>query len=132
MYHQIIHNVDASLTLHQMRNHIQDEDTVSNRRQMSALGDHCFVIGSSAIILSNEEKDATETNQESNVAFFHMYKARIAYYSTRYVKDRELKRENTICSFRCRDGSIKYSQSSLFVADPRPVALIILIKHVPH
>ena len=38
---------------------------------MSALGDHSFIIGFSAkVILSNEEKDATETNQESNVAFF--------------------------------------------------------------
>ena len=38
---------------------------------MSALGDHSFIIGFSAkVIFSNEEKDATETNQESNVAFF--------------------------------------------------------------
>jgi len=89
---------------------------------VSALGDHSYIICFSAkVILSN---DATETNQESKVAFFHMYKVGIVYYSTRYVEDRELKRENTICSFRCRDSSIKYSQISFFVADPRLVALI--------
>jgi len=129
IYHQIIHNVDASLTMQQMRHHIQDEGTVSTRRRMSAIGDHqgdhCYIIGSLAkAILNNEEKDATETNQEFNVVFFRMYKAGVVYYSTRYVKDRELKRENTICSFRCRDGSIKYGQINLFVADPRPIALI--------
>jgi len=92
IYHQIIYNVDASLTMQQMRHHIQDEGTVSSRRRMSAIGNHCYIIGSSAkVILNSEEKDATKTNQESNAVFSRMYKAGVEYYSTRYVKDRELK-----------------------------------------
>ena len=47
IHHQILHNVDAILTMQLMRHHLQDEDiTVIPRRRMSILGDHCYMIGS--------------------------------------------------------------------------------------
>ena len=110
VHHQILHNVDASLTMQLMRHHIPGEAAtvlVPPRRRMSDLGDHCYINGSIArATLTNEEKDATETNQESNQesndVFFQLYKVGVSYYSTSYVKDRDFKRENTICSFRDR------------------------------
>ena len=126
IHHQILHNIDASLTMQLMHHHLPDEVTkYTRRRNMSILGDHCYIVGSTAkTTLTNEQKDATETNQESNVVFFRLYKAGITYYSTSYVKEREFKRENTICCFTDREGTICYGQINLFVFDPTPVALI--------
>ena len=54
---------------------------------MSKIGKHCYIIGTIVkSTLTDEQKDATETNQEYNSVFFRLYKEGIAYYSTGYVQ----------------------------------------------
>ena len=58
IHHQILHNIDVSLTMQLMRHQLQGEATTypnALRRTMSFLGNHCYVIGVTAkLILTNE------------------------------------------------------------------------------
>ena len=125
IHHQILHNIDVSITMQLIRHNLS---TLSNTRNMSQLGDHCYIVGSTAkTILTEKQKYAIDTNQEYNIVFYRLHKAGVTYYSTSYVNDQNFKRENTICSFtNGRDTIHHYGQIDLFVADPRPVALIKL------
>jgi len=116
VHHQILHNIDASLTMQMVSHHLPDEPaTCTSRRNMSNIGEHCYIIGSLAkTTLTNEQKDV----------FFQLYKEGITYYCTDYAKKQKLKREDTICRFIGRDGNIYYGQIILFVIDPRPVAFV--------
>ena len=45
------------------------------------------------------------------------------YYSTQYMKERIIKRENTFCSF-IKDDNIGYGQIQFFVPKPVPKAFV--------
>jgi len=46
-YHQILDNIDTAVTMQLMHHHISDVAD-AHRRRMYELGDHCYIIGSSA------------------------------------------------------------------------------------
>jgi len=127
IYHQIVDNVDANLTLQLMCHHFPNEADISRpsrRRNMKQLSQHCYVLGCTKIItLSDEQRCAIGSENYSYTAFFRLYKKGATFYSTSYVKDQILKRENTFCSFTEGDH-ICYGQITVFLFGPPPVALI--------
>jgi len=47
IHHQILDNIDTAVTMQLMHHHISDVAD-AHRRRMYELGDHCYIIGSSA------------------------------------------------------------------------------------
>ena len=69
IHHQILDNIDTAVTMQLMHHHISDVAD-AHRRRMYELGDHCYIIGSSAkTILTDEQRDATKANQEESIVF---------------------------------------------------------------
>ena len=126
IYHQIIDNIDASLTMQLMSQYFPSEDDTSRGRNMKQLSDYCYTIGcTKMIVLSDEQRNGIGSDyRHSHTAFFRLYKRGTIFYSSGYIKDRMYKRENTFFSF-IEDGAICYGQIIMFLIDPSPVALIM-------
>lgn len=109
IFKQLLFNVDVTLTLQLIKLHLSDSEAtlmidkfsgVALRNNMTQIDAHCYVVGSQfSVTLSREQQQALHLAESTCLIFHRLFYNGVMFHSTYHVKDKRLKRENTVCSF---------------------------------
>ena len=138
IFKQIMYNIDIDMTLQLIKQSLPESnatqfiDKISHaalRNNMTRIDEHCYAVGSQFVInLTNEQQQAVRLEQRTCEIFQRLYYKGIIFHSTYYVKEKNLKRNNCICSFTNEQtGHIQYGCIEFFVAKPEPIALVNIL-----
>lgn len=137
IFKQLLFNVDVNLTLQFIKLHLSDNEASqvidkfsgdALRNNMTQIGTHCYIVGSQfSVMLSCEQQQALHLAENTCVIFHRLFYNGIIFHSNYHIKEKELKRENSICFYM--NHEICYGRIEFFVAMPEPTALVIVFHH---
>lgn len=134
--HQLLFNLDVSYTLQQVHGQLtqcESEKTlrfidgVAPRSNMTAIGNHAYIVGYHKIIKPTAEQSMAlgSIPTVSVEAFWRLFKDGILYSSTTYAHGVSGKRDNTNCSYIDKStGNISFGKIEIFTTTPKACALL--------
>ena len=95
---------------------------------MTQIDTHCYIVGSQfSVTLSCEQQQALHLAENTCLIFHRLFYNGVMFHSNYHVKEKALKRKNTVCSYMDHEtGEICYGRIEFFVPMPEPTALVFV------